>query len=440
MSPEQLRTIQSLSVLGGTKPTTFVSEPVNDGVTKSRQHLHVGSRRLLLSGTSCCAHQHWNGAAIPLGFFLARAHLKRRLRWIWKTSRSRRRSCRKASPRLADLLNISDLFEDVTETWLTRWLPAKPTLLYMYDVIARSQTLVQPKRWWVLIPSGYWRVAWGYIILGVSSADVFRCGLSLAFCQAPYVSFDLYVLQTVFLIDMILKFISAYPRGGGLLEIRADKIALNYLKTQFIVDITALAPLELWLTPCWPDNTADPTPFRTSFFALPTYVTARTDYSSDAATECYAQPNIRFLQFFSWQWLHLIRWFFNWSKCNGWRSITSTENDGIFEVIKYMALMVMVGHVACCLNFWASFNSTGLLAPICSYRDLGTLPWDYVSRVLRKHNALDPFSQLLVDESESLVAGSPRALLQPGGAQRPSSFRFRPTGSCTPIGTTFRSR
>lgn len=331
----------------------------------------------------------------------------------------------KGKPRLADLLNISDLFEDVTETWLTRWLPAKPTLLYMYDVIARSQTLVQPKRWWVLIPSGYWRVAWGYIILGVSSADVFRCGLSLAFCQAPYVSFDLYVLQTVFLIDMILKFISAYPRGGGLLEIRADKIALNYLKTQFIVDITALAPLELWLTPCWPDNTADPTPFRTSFFALPTYVTARTDYSSDAATECYAQPNIRFLQFFSWQWLHLIRWFFNWSKCNGWRSITSTENDGIFEVIKYMALMVMVGHVACCLNFWASFNSTGLLAPICSYRDLGTLPWDYVSRVLRKHNALDPFSQLLVDESESLVAGSPRALLQPGGRAEAKQFSIQ---------------
>ena len=51
----------------------------------------------------------------------------------------------KGKPRLADLLNISDLFEDVTETWLTRWLPAKPTLLYMYDVIARSQTLVQPK-------------------------------------------------------------------------------------------------------------------------------------------------------------------------------------------------------------------------------------------------------------------------------------------------------
>ena len=45
------------------------------------------------------------------------------------------------------------------------WLPHKPTLFYMYDVIADSQKLADSKTqpgarpWWVSVPSGRWRVA-----------------------------------------------------------------------------------------------------------------------------------------------------------------------------------------------------------------------------------------------------------------------------------------
>lgn len=59
------------------------------------------------------------------------------------------------------------------------------------QVMAESQTLVKPKRWWVLVPSSWFRVVWGYSLLVVSTADVLRCTMSIAFCQAPYYAIDL---------------------------------------------------------------------------------------------------------------------------------------------------------------------------------------------------------------------------------------------------------
>lgn len=317
-----------------------------------------------------------------------------------------------------DLLKMAESLDDLSDEFVSKFMPPKPTLLYMYDVIARSQTLVQPKRWWITIPSGYWRVLWGYFLLGISSADVFRCGMSLAFCQAPYVAFDLYVLQFVFAIDILLKFTSAYPKGGGLLELRANKIAMHYIQTTFIVDLFALLPLELWLTPCWPD---DPTGTHwLSFLAL----RPSDDFRSSAAAGCFARPYVNFLQFFSWQWLHFLRWIGNWVRCDSWRSVTSTQNDGVLQVVKFFVLIVMVGHLACCLNFWASITGDGALTPICSYRSLRSLAWDpYVAATLEKHNQLDPFNMILANTTgPKLAAGSPRDLVTPRDALEASYY------------------
>ena len=76
---------------------------------------------------------------------------------------------------IPDATPAGQALHELGDEFASKFLPPKPTLLYMYDVIARSQTLVQPKRCWITIPSGYWRVLWGYGLLAVSTAESTAC-------------------------------------------------------------------------------------------------------------------------------------------------------------------------------------------------------------------------------------------------------------------------
>ena len=51
----------------------------------------------------------------------------------------------------------------------------KPVRLSLYGVIAQSQTLDEKKPWWVLVPSGWWRVFWGYLLLIVTAQQMLPC-------------------------------------------------------------------------------------------------------------------------------------------------------------------------------------------------------------------------------------------------------------------------
>lgn len=185
---------------------------------------------------------------------------------------------------------------------------------------------------------------------------------------------------------MALRFISAYHKGGGELELRPAAIAVHYLRRSFLVDLIGLLPLELWLTRCWPD--------------------------AEDAHACFTRGRNPYVTFFSWQWLHLLRWSHHWAQCDWWRSITATQNDGPLQTIKYLFLVFMLGHLCCCTFYWASFHTDGdVLLPVCRYTDLQALPWVNVSAALRAHNALDRFNLLLTDTT---APGA--ALLQPTSA------------------------
>lgn len=252
------------------------------------------------------------------------------------------------------------------------WLPRKPTLFYMYDVIARSQLLSRKKKWWIQVPSGQWRVVWGYVQLAAAIVDVVRCTTSLTFCGAPYTGIDLALLQCLFLGDVVVRLISALPQPAGILELDPAKIFLHHLRSGgLIIDIACLLPLELVLPRCWPD-----------------------DWST-----CNPVASRSGAQLLSWQWVHLLRFFGRWRTCDTFRSVTSTDNDGPLQVIKYAVLVFMAAHLACCLFYWASI---GLSAPpLCSHTDLNAMAWEpNVKTVLAMHNAIDPFNQLLVDSGD----------------------------------------
>merc|ERR1711965_544143 len=112
----------------------------------------------------------------------------------------------------------------------TVWfLPRKPTKLFMIDVISRAQLLTNEKPWYILIPSGHWRVVWGYVILMISTVDVVICVGCVSFCQVPYTGWYLFVSQLFFLVDMLLNFVSSYITPRGTLELDPSVIARDYV-------------------------------------------------------------------------------------------------------------------------------------------------------------------------------------------------------------------
>ena len=123
------------------------------------------------------------------------------------------------------------------------WLPRKPTKLFMLDVIARAQSLTNETPWYIMVPSGLWRVAWSYLILLVATADVVICVGSCS-CLVPYTGWFLVVAQFLFAIDMALNFVNSYITPRGTLEFDPKAIAREYvLHGPFLVDLCALLPL-----------------------------------------------------------------------------------------------------------------------------------------------------------------------------------------------------
>jgi len=53
------------------------------------------------------------------------------------------------------------------------------------------------------------------------------------------------IVNYLFDLDMLLTFIMAYETNDGLIETRLSRIALNYLKSWFLVDLCANFPFEL---------------------------------------------------------------------------------------------------------------------------------------------------------------------------------------------------
>lgn len=209
------------------------------------------------------------------------------------------------------------------------WLPLKPTRLFMYDVIARAQLLSSEssKPWWVTIPSGHWRMVFGYFMLTVVTADVFSCTFSIAFCHAARTTETGYTFfLPIYTIDVLIKFASAVPIHGGRLEMNPAQIAKRYLQTTFVIDVLPLLPLEFaWESACWPEHNL-------------------------------GGAGCGYYTLLSWQWLRICRWACTWYTCDNWRSVTSTSNDGLLQTVKYLYLLFLLIFVGGCLLYWAALS------------------------------------------------------------------------------------
>ena len=236
------------------------------------------------------------------------------------------------------------------------WLPRKPTRLYILDVIALAQTVQYPKPRFVLVPSGHWRPLWGFFLLAAATADLVACFWSLAYCHHPSYEAVNHVARGFLVVDVMLKFVSAYPTTRGTLELRPWAIAINYLRTGFLLDLLALLPLEVWL---------DRDPPR---------------------------------HMISWQLLHVPRWFLRWLYWDDFRSITTTSNNGAMQIFKYLLMLLMVTHISGCLFYYAA-----ALPRICVEGDRVGLSHANSQDAINQHNEIGhrPWSIIPLSDSAS---------------------------------------
>ena len=222
------------------------------------------------------------------------------------------------------------------------WLLRKPLRYFMYEVMARAQMLSGAHKHWVVrVPSGTWRVPWAYLVLCVSTYDVGMCTGTIAFCKTSFHDVSMNVLISLtFVVDMLIRSISAFPTAGGTLEIRLPVITKKYAGSWFAIDLLGLLPLEYAVGPYW-------------------------------------------------QWVRFGRWFLRWSTHDDFRSVSSDApwvHDGM-KIVKMSLLVFVVAHSVTCI-----FLSLVVLDSACGSVEAATGAVEF-------HNRYDPRNELPVEPS-----------------------------------------
>jgi CRP-like cAMP-binding protein len=240
-------------------------------------------------------------------------------------------------------------------SWLLDYfVPNKPTRLFIFDVAYRAIKLDKkafPKlNRCVLVPSGYWRVVFAYVMLFAAGADVFLCSTAVGFCREVYAGPINVLISLLFACEMCLGFITAYPTKDASLELRPDYIAARYLRTSFMLHLPGLLPLE------------------------------------QGATE----PGVRRV----WQYMRVLRFFDVWYRHDSFRSVTSTANDGVMDAFKYAIFTAVVAHTFSTIFFSFAVVDNTICTVDTSTGWLALRDDDAIYATIEEHNAFDARSPL----------------------------------------------
>jgi len=99
------------------------------------------------------------------------------------------------------------------------------------------------------MPNSNFKLFWNVVIILLLLYTATWMPYQICFIDEPSKGLMLvfeYFIDSLFAMDIILNFISAYERADGAIEFRQKYIAINYLKLWFIIDVTAIIPLQVF--------------------------------------------------------------------------------------------------------------------------------------------------------------------------------------------------
>ena len=108
----------------------------------------------------------------------------------------------------------------------------KSTLLHTYTILAETQLINSPKKWFVLVPDGAWRPYWHQLLLFVSSIQVVNISFAVSICHHQVYSPLNVLIDLVFVFDIVLTCVSAFPTASGELELNPRQILKSERQTR----------------------------------------------------------------------------------------------------------------------------------------------------------------------------------------------------------------
>ena len=118
-----------------------------------------------------------------------------------------------------------------------------------YDPNLVHREAYKKKHAWIILPDSTFTKYWNIIIMLLLCYTATFLPISVAFfdVDSPALTNLELFINGLFFIDVYVNFVSAYvDKGTGFIEVNFKKIAMNYLLSWFVLDLTASIPFQLF--------------------------------------------------------------------------------------------------------------------------------------------------------------------------------------------------
>ena len=185
--------------------------------------------------------------------------------------------------------------------------------------------------------------------------------LAVAYCLRPSEKPITHIARVLLVVDMALSCISAFPLTRGSLQLRPKQIAIAYLRSYFVIDLFALLPIEYGMVAernrmiSW------------QLFHVPRWftlwlnwdnVTPREHSNTDAHHSMRAAERAEELSMGCGSYAVLDRRPPPYCSVPPsplqFRSITTTNNNGVLQIFKFLLLLLVITHCASCFFYAAA--------------------------------------------------------------------------------------
>lgn len=107
-----------------------------------------------------------------------------------------------------------------------------------------TEAVKRPK--WLFYPNNKFKTSWDWIIFLLVVFNAFFIPYNISFARPNTLLTALgYIIDIIFLVDMVLTFLTAYENKRGDMVFDRKLIIVNYVKGWFIIDLVAVFPFDL---------------------------------------------------------------------------------------------------------------------------------------------------------------------------------------------------